>query len=330
MDIIQFSESDELLDIRYDFVFKAVFTRNSEASKMALSDLISALIGKPVKVQTITANEPPVDDIRKRRIRFDIPCKAETGELVNIEMSLNPESCEPERFEYYEAELFTGQDIRGERKDYSHLKEAYQIVMLGNGLFYEDEALVHTFEYYDPANGVSFNGKTRIITVELTKAKQVIEKPTAEMAAHEAWAAFFHYLTDRGKRGKINEILKNEGGIAMAGEALIHISRDEIERARRTSEKKYILDTQSMRTKAWRKGLEEGREAGLQEGRQKGHQEGHQEGLQEGLQEGREEGIAEGHAEEKNEIARKMKVRGRPITEIVEDTGLTVEAIEKL
>jgi predicted transposase/invertase (TIGR01784 family) len=302
MEIIQFSEADDPLDIRYDFVFKAVFTRNSEASNAALSDLISAFIERPVRVQSINANEPPVDDVRKRRIRFDIACKAETGELVNIEMSLNPESCEPERFEYYEAEMFTGQDLHGEEKDYSHLKKAYQIVILANGLFYKDDTLVHSFEYYDPAHGVSFNGKTRIITVELVKAEQVIEKPAQEMAAHEAWAAFFHYLTNRGKRSKINEILKNEGGIAMAGEALIHITQAERERAWRMSEEKYILDTQSMRTKAKREGRAEGRAEGLAEGRQKAAM----------------------------EFARKLKARGRPISEIIEDTGLAPETIEKL
>ena len=40
----------------------------------------------------------------------------------------------------------------------------------------------------------------------------------------------------------------------------------------------------------------------------------------------REEGLKEGQLE----IARKMKARGRPVDEIVEDTGLSVKAIEKL
>jgi hypothetical protein len=48
MNIIQFSEDEDLLDLRYDHVFKAVFARNSQASKFALSDLISALIGGQV------------------------------------------------------------------------------------------------------------------------------------------------------------------------------------------------------------------------------------------------------------------------------------------
>ena len=115
---IQFREDDRLLDIRYDPVFKAVFTRDSPASRGAISSLVSALIERPVVVQTITANEPPIDDINHRGIRFDISCKAESGELINIEMGLNPNVYEPVRLEYYSSRLFANQDIRGKDKDF--------------------------------------------------------------------------------------------------------------------------------------------------------------------------------------------------------------------
>jgi len=35
---IRFGENEELLDIRYDHIFKAVFTQNTQVSKGALSD----------------------------------------------------------------------------------------------------------------------------------------------------------------------------------------------------------------------------------------------------------------------------------------------------
>jgi predicted transposase/invertase (TIGR01784 family) len=205
-------------------------------------------------------------------------------------MSLNPDAYEPVRLEYYTAKLLTGQDIRGIEKDYSDLEEAYHISILGNGLFYPDEALVHRFEYHDPQHGVSLAGKTRIITVELSKTEGVIEKPVENMSVQELWSIFFHYLTDSGKRAKINEILKHEEGIAMAGEVLIEITQDERKRAWKLSREKYILDTQSMRVSAKR----------------------------------------EGEKNERIKIAGRMKARGRPLTEIVEDTGLSLEIIENL
>jgi vacuolar-type H+-ATPase subunit E/Vma4 len=59
-------------------------------------------------------------------------------------------------------------------------------------------------------------------------------------------------------RGKINEIVDNEEGIAMASEVLLNISRDEAERARLMSEYKYQLDMQSKLVHAKRQGLQEG------------------------------------------------------------------------
>ena len=68
----QFNENDDLLDIRYDNNFKAVFTKNTPASKGALSGLISALIERKIVVETITANEPAATNTFDRSIRFDI------------------------------------------------------------------------------------------------------------------------------------------------------------------------------------------------------------------------------------------------------------------
>ena len=251
---IHFEESDDILDICYDRIFKAVFTKDTPESKGALSKLISALIDREVLVSVITANEQPVDNISDRQIRFDIKCKTESGELVNVEMSLNPKPFEPVRLEYYIGVLFTGQDIRGVGKNYDDLKEAYQIAILAKERFFNDEEFLHTFHYYDSEHGMPLKGRSRIITLELSKLEEVVEKPVNEMDEKESWAVYFRYLTDKGKRYKINEIMEQEEGIAMASEVLIHISKDEIEQARLESELKYELDTQSNLSWAERKG----------------------------------------------------------------------------
>ncbi|MDR2898524.1 MAG: Rpn family recombination-promoting nuclease/putative transposase, partial [Spirochaetaceae bacterium] len=209
---MKFTVTDDILDIRYDNVFKAVFTRNTPASQGALSDLISALIGRKIVVATITANEPPINDLRDRQIRFDIACKTEDGELVNVEMSLNPDHFEPVRLEFHAGKLFTGQDIRGSDKTYNNLKFAYQIAILAKERFFPDENAFHTFMYHAPVLNVSLNGRSRIVTMELSKMDKVVEKPTDKMSTQELWAVFFEYLTDPAKREKINEILEIEEG----------------------------------------------------------------------------------------------------------------------
>jgi predicted transposase/invertase (TIGR01784 family) len=287
---IRFTETDDPIDICLDNVFKAVFTRNTPESQGALSKLLSAIIGKELSVITITANEPPIDNLRDRQIRFDINCRAESGELLNVEMSLNPDPFEPVRLEFHAGKLFTSQDIRGSDKTYDDLKETYQIAFLVKERFFPDDEFFHRFEYYDRQRQISLKGRSRIITLELSKLDAMTDKPAAEMSAPEHWAFFFRYLTDRSKREKINEIVGYEEGIAMASEVLMRISKDEVERARLMSEYKYELDTQSRVVHAKREGIRE----------------------------------------EKLETARKMKADTMPVDLITKYTGLTEQQVADL
>jgi predicted transposase/invertase (TIGR01784 family) len=309
-----FGDGASVLDIRYDPVFKAVFTRDTSKSRGALSDLISALIGRVVSVDTIIANEPPIDDIRQRYLRFDIACKTDKGETVNVEMSLNPKAEELLRLEYYAARLFVGQDIHGEAKKYSNLKETYQIAILAKSTFFPDDTLTHTFLYYDPETHVSLGGKTKIITVELVKTKPIADKPVKEMTNAELWAVFFQYLTDDEKRDKIIEIINHKEGIAMAVETLGTFTKNEIEYIRQTNLLKRELDYQNDMACA----KDEARAEGLAEGRVEGHTKG------------RIEGQAEGRNEASLENARRMKADNMPVVQISKYTGLSAETIGQL
>jgi predicted transposase/invertase (TIGR01784 family) len=259
---IQLDDFEELNDICKDNVFKAVFARETAESQKALSRLVSALIGWEVSIIEIKANEPPVDSIQERQIRYDINCVAENGELLNVEMSLNPDEVEPVRIEYNVGKLFTSQEIRGVGKGYKNLLRAYQITILGKRRFFADEDFFHVFEYYDPVRNVPLGGRSRIITVELSKLERVVEKPAVEMSGKELWAVFFKYLNDKKRRSKINEIIEREEGIAMTSELLKRISKDHAERLIRMSEEKHELDIQSRMTNAVDKGREQGRQEG--------------------------------------------------------------------
>jgi predicted transposase/invertase (TIGR01784 family) len=256
--MIKISETDDVIDICMDNVFKAVFTKDTPESQGALSKLLSAVIGREITVTAISANEPPIENIRDRQIRFDINCRSDNGKLMNVEMSVSPDNFEPVRLEFHAGKLFTGQDIRGGKKTYNDLNEAYQIAFLVKGRFFGDSCFLHTFEYYDERRRVSLGGRTRIITVELAKLGYLLDRPVNEMDASERWAFYFRYITDKEKRGKINEIIEFEEGIEMASEVLMTISRDEIERARLMSEYKYELDTQSRIAYAWQQGEQQG------------------------------------------------------------------------
>ncbi|GHU49102.1 hypothetical protein FACS1894200_07320 [Spirochaetia bacterium] len=294
MATIHFDDNEDLIDIRKDNVFKAVFTKETPESQGALSQLVSAIIGHPLTVVAVVANEPAADNVWDRQIRFDINGKSDDGRRVDIEITLSPDYFEPLRLEFYVGRLFTSQNIQGAEKDYGDLKEAYQIAFLDKRELFADKEFLHSFEYYDPKRKVSLGGKCRIITVELAKLEPIVAKAAKDMTAPEHWAVYFAFLADTSKRQKINEIIQLEGGINMASQVLIRISRDEVERARLESEYKYAVDLQSKVVHAKREGRKEGRQ------------------------------------EERQVVAKTLKAMGDPIDKIARATGLSPNEIAGL
>jgi predicted transposase/invertase (TIGR01784 family) len=305
MRTIQFAPDDDIIDIRRDNVFKAAFTRDNPLSQGALKKLISAFIGRNVELVAIKANEPSVADLNDRQIRYDIHVKLDGREPANIEMTLNPRNFEIFRLEYYTARLFSSQDIKGKDRDYGDLPRTWQIALIGTRRIFPDQWGIHRFEYYDEERGISLGGRTRIIVVELEKVEDLLGKERSALSEGEKWALFFRYVGDRGRREVVNELLRENEGIAMAGEALLTISRDEAEWARLESELKYELDAQSFMTGAWRDGKAEGKAEGLTEAAQKAYQ-------------------------EKLESARRMKLDGLSPEQIRSYTQLSPEEIERL
>jgi len=289
-----FRKGKRIMDIRSDQVFKAVFTKNTYESRTALSRLISALIGRIIEVENIVANEPATGFLGQKKIRYDISCVSKNGEPIDVEMSFHPIDDELKRIEYFVSRLFVGQDIEGKEKTYSDLKETYQISILAQKPFFPDKNLTHTFLYYDPLTNVSLDGKIRIITLELEKADAFINKPIEEMTKTERWAAYFQYLTEGAKREKIDEIIDNEEGIAMATNTLCQVSAEYEAYALQTSLMKGELD--------WRSGLADAEKKGRSEGRN----------------------------EANLENARKMKSMGFLTEQIQAVTGLSTEIIAEL
>ena len=242
---VYFSPDDDIVNPCWDNVFKAIFTKDSPESRGALSRFLSALIGEELTVISITANEPPVNDLREKQIRYDITCKFADGRLANIEMTISPKKYELVRVEYYSTRLFASQELRGKEKTYDTLSRTYQISVFVDAPVLEDDSMIHHFRYYDEERQISLNGRSHIITLELSKLKGIEGKPVKEMTKTERWASFLMYTADKSKRELVNEILSAEEGIAMAGTVMLTISKDEIERARLESEYKYIVDLQS-------------------------------------------------------------------------------------
>ena len=68
---VYFSPDDDIVNPCWDNVFKATFTKESPESRGALSKFLSALIGEDLTVISITANEPPINNLHDKQIRYD-------------------------------------------------------------------------------------------------------------------------------------------------------------------------------------------------------------------------------------------------------------------
>ena len=129
------------------------------------------------------------------------------------------------------------------------------------------------------------------------------------------WLAWFNM--GKGKE-LAEEAVRMDSAIQAANERMVYVTGDKEEiwayerylmaLSDRTSEINYARDV------AMKRGMRRGMKKGIKEGRAIGCAEGR----------------AEGRAERALEIARKMKNAGRPLGEIAEFTGLSVETIEQM
>ncbi|MDR2435355.1 MAG: Rpn family recombination-promoting nuclease/putative transposase [Treponema sp.] len=279
------------IDPCWDPVFKSIFTKDTTSSKIARRDLLSALLEQNVADVIITANEPAVAFLGDRQIRYDINCTLDSGEHINIEMTLYPNIHESVKLEYYSGRLFTGQGIRG--KSYNDLCRTYQISILANRKLFNDTWFDHRFFYYDPEKNISLGGRTAILVLELEKLRYIAGKPVSEMRRKEWWGIFFKYFNDPEKQEMVREITRKEEGIAMATEVLWKYREDEAAFFYAMSKEKYELDMRSHEEDA----------------RELGHAQGRAQGWEEAQAEIRRQDL---------ETAKKMQDRGFPADEIRE------------
>jgi hypothetical protein len=123
--------------------------------------------------------------------------------------------------------------------------------------------------YYDPEQNIALGGRTAILTIELTKLKEIVKKPPEEMTRLERWAVYFRYFTDPAKQDLLRKIEALEEGIKMAEAVVKGFTQTELEYLRKMSQDKQQMD--------WQEDLLEAEEKGIAIGQKKGIAIGHQE-----------------------------------------------------
>ena len=285
-----------------DRIFKLILA--SPDGKPALIDLVSALLGKSVVNVVVRNSEIPPEDTQEKAERLDLNCGIDDGSQIDLEMQASRIEEEDDRSDngfqnlkgkgiYYLCDLHSSQPSKG-LKRYDKLARTYQVTFCSYTVFPERTNFLNTFSLRHDKDNRLLSDALHVIYVELSKLKEILKKPVADMTDLEKWAVFFRYADSRRYRNTVNEVIKSKEAMQMAGSLLMSVSQDERERAVFRSRRMYQTDMQSN----WNTAFDNGEKQGMEKATLN--------------------------------IAKKMLKRNRPLEEIIEDTGLSLEEIDKL
>ena len=257
---------EEILPPSDDYVFKAILTHPD--AKPALMDLISIIIRRTVADVQIRNNELPSGDVNEKNERLDVNCVIDDGSQVDVEMQGSKiemldggHDSFINKTVYYLTDLHSSQKSKGIK--YADLVQTYQITFSAHDVFkwpeYVTEASLRT------QDGIQISDQINMIIIELNKLGDVLKKPVGEMTPLEMWSAFLGYAADPEKRKVINEVLERKEAIGMAATVLAAISKDEHERAKFLSRRKFETDMTSNLLTVEERGRLNGRLNGLRE-----------------------------------------------------------------
>ena len=289
-----------------DRIFKLILA--SPDGKPALIDLVSALLGKSVVNVVVRNSEIPPEDTQEKAERLDLNCGIDDGSQIDLEMQASRIEEEDDRSDngfqnlkgkgiYYLCDLHSSQPSKGIKR-YDKLARTYQVTFCSYTVFPERTEFLNTFSLrHDKDNGL-LSDAIHVIYVELSKLKEILKKPVADMTDLEKWAVFFRYADSRRYRDTVNEVIKSKEAMQMAGSLLMSVSQDERERAVFRSRRMYQTDMQSN----WNTAFDNGEKQGIVKG------------------------IAEGIAN----VARNLIDMQMTNEQIMQATGLSLEEIDKL
>ena len=303
-----------------DYVFHAVFGRDTEESRAALIEILNIILErKQDPIRAIVIKNPieiPDREADKESV-MDIRAETESGELLDIEMQAGDLQFYQNRALFYGGRLVNSALQVGE--NYDRMKKSIVISITKGRLFPSLEDCHNIFEVRDRKRGLLLCDRLELHFLELSKIDD--QKPVHALTEIERLGAYLKFANIENRQDYVKQILTMED-IDMTENAYRKVTEDEREYERREARFKYQLQRNPELYVARNEGLEQGRNEGEAIGLKKGRSEGEAIGLKKGR--------SEGAAQEKREIAKNFKHAGIPIAVIAENTGLTAEEIERL
>ncbi|GHU20233.1 hypothetical protein AGMMS50243_14280 [Betaproteobacteria bacterium] len=275
-----------------DAVFKMIFGDSHDIGHLT-NFLKSALTIPPEDYEEVFLPDPHLmrDGWGDKLSILDVKLRTRSGKLVDIEIQLVDQPDLRERIVFYLAKMVTEQIGAGD--PYRNIQRTICILITDFKLIVENTSYHNRYRLHDAASGSEFTDLLEVNTLELPKLPRNTDGSTLW-----DWLGF---LKAKSKEEFVMLAEKNPE-VKKAVAKLMTLTEDEQARMVADARDKMRWDIES-RERAAKK---------------------------EGHEEGREEGRGEGREERQLEIARRLLARNRPIEEIIEDTGLTLEQIQAL
>ena len=290
--------SDEIISPLYDFAFAQIFgsKRNIDNTRAFLKTLLDIPEGD---YDRLTVENP----VLKRFFRYDkmgvvdLKLSTKSGRIIHIELQVKKRADLKSRITYYTSRLIGDQLQWGQ--DYNKVHQVISIIICDHVLIDDEPSYINRYELRD-GKGRRFTDLLQIVILELPKL------PKEEDSGLWPWLRFFTCT----RKEEYEMLAKKHPELEKAVCCVRKMSLIGKWRYYQFHKQLYKVDEKMLQLQI----------------RMDAHAEGLAEGRTEGLAEGRTEGLAEG----KLEVARKMKHAGRPLSEIVEFTGLPAETVKNL
>jgi len=227
-----------------DHIFKTIMTHPE--AKPSLMSVISAAIDRPVIDVVVRNNELPISDNDEKAVRLDVNCTIDGGDQVDVEMhSSHIEEVDDahtnflNKYVYYLTDLHSSQKAKGVK--YYDFVRTYQVTFCNYSIYPQYPDFFTRASMRRP-DGEEISSQINFILIELTKLAAIETKPVDKLTPLEMWSIFFKYSPDVKRRDFVNKVIAKRKEIAMAGELLLSISKDERERAHYRSRRMYETD----------------------------------------------------------------------------------------
>lgn len=209
----------KLLKPKYDVVFRALFGENN---KRLAEVFISDILGQKVKIQDILDRHLNIKVADQKLGIMDYRAILDDNTYCNIEIQLQEQEYEIERFLYYLADTYSRQLSKGE--EYGEIHKTISIVIVDHEIdkLKEFEKLNVKWQMRDNITGVNLlTDKFEMCIIELPKARRIYEKKASDKVCD--WMMFL----DDPNSQEVSKIMEKDKDIKVARNMLKYLSKDE-------------------------------------------------------------------------------------------------------